>query len=61
MAAQGFFHAKARFLLPAFPAWLPLAAWLAARPAWAQAVTVVGLSALSVVTDLAVLAGPWSP
>ena len=24
-------------------------------------VTVVGLSALSVVTDLAVLAGPWSP
>ena len=32
VAADGYFHAKARFLVPAFPLVVPLAWWLARRP-----------------------------
>ncbi len=61
MCAQGFFHAKARFMLPAFTAWLPLARWLSRRPLWIAVLVVSVGTALGVAADVTVLAGPWSP
>ncbi|MFG1740096.1 hypothetical protein ACGFLT_18900 [Micromonospora chalcea] len=40
LGAAGYYHAKARFLLPAFPLLLPVAVALA-RAGWARAVTVL--------------------
>ncbi|SCL23877.1 Mannosyltransferase (PIG-V) [Micromonospora rhizosphaerae] len=47
LGAAGYYHAKARFLLPAFPLLLPVAVTLA-RAGWARAVTV--LATLTVVS-----------
>jgi hypothetical protein len=40
LGAAGYYHSKARFLLPAFPLLLPAAVGLA-RAGWARAVTVL--------------------
>ncbi len=58
---QGFFYAKARFLIPAFPALLPLARLGARMPRWVQAVAIAAITAASVAWDLTVITGRWSP
>lgn len=58
---QGFFYAKARFLIPAFPALLPLARLGAKLPRWLQVLAVLGVTGLSIGWDLTVITGRWSP
>ena len=58
---QGFFNAKARFLLPAFPAFLPVARLLASCPRWVQVVFVFAVTGISTWWSLDVLSGNISP
>lgn len=57
----GFFRSKARFLLPAFPAFLPLARLLEKAPRWLAIVAVVVLTGASTVWDVYMLGSPYSP
>ncbi|MSS45994.1 hypothetical protein FYJ43_08075 [Cutibacterium sp. WCA-380-WT-3A] len=58
---QGYFNSKARFLLPAFPAFLPVARLLDRAPRWLQAVFVLVISAVSTWWSLDVLGHSLSP
>ncbi|MEH1512089.1 hypothetical protein V7F95_08050, partial [Cutibacterium avidum] len=58
---QGFFNAKARFLLPAFPAFLPVARLLSSCPRWVQVIFVFAVTGLSTWWSLDVLSGNISP
>jgi hypothetical protein len=57
----GPFHSKARLLLPAFPAFLPLARLLARAPGWVAVLVVVGLTGVSSWWDLDVVSHLASP
>lgn len=57
----GYFHSKARFLLPAFPAFLPVARPLARAPRWVQVAVVVVMTALSTWWNLDVVNHRLSP
>ncbi|CAM2965631.1 hypothetical protein CUAC110533_09125 [Cutibacterium acnes subsp. elongatum] len=58
---QGYFNSKARFLLPAFPAFLPVARLLDRSPRWLQAVFVLVISAVSTWWSLDILGHNISP
>ena len=58
---QGYFNSKARFLLPAFPAFLPVARLLDRSPRWFQAVFVLVISAVSTWWSLDILGHNLSP
>lgn len=58
---QGYFNSKARFLLPAFPAFLPVARLLERAPRWLQVVFVLVISAISTWWSLDVLGHNLSP
>lgn len=57
----GYFQSKARFLLPAFPAFLPVARLLEKVPRWLAVVTMLVLTGLSTWWSVYVLGGPYSP
>jgi len=61
VSSQGYFQSKARFMLPAFPAFLPLAQALGRTPLWAQISVMVVLSGLSTWWSVSVLSGVYSP
>ena len=58
---QGYFNSKARFLLPAFPAFLPVARLLERGPRWLQVVFTLAISAVSTWWSLDVLRHNLSP
>ena len=58
---QGYFNSKARFLLPAFPAFLPVARLLDRSPRWLQAMFVLVISAISTWWSLDILGHNLSP
>ena len=58
---QGYFNSKARFLLPAFPAFLPVARLLERGPRWFQVVFTLAISAVSTWWSLDVLRHNLSP
>ena len=58
---QGYFNSKARFLLPAFPAFLPVARLLGRSPRWLQAMFVLVISAISTWWSLDILGHNLSP
>ncbi|MEE8868805.1 MAG: hypothetical protein SOH99_08000 [Acidipropionibacterium acidipropionici] len=57
----GYFQSRARFLLPAFPAFLPVARLLEKAPRWLCAATMVVITGLSTWWSVYVLGGPYSP
>lgn len=57
----GYFQSKARFLLPAFPAFLPVARLLEKVPRWLCVATMVVITGLSTWWSVYVLGGPYSP
>lgn len=58
---QGYFHSKARFLLPAFPAFLPVARLVARLPRWLQMAFVVVITGVSTWWSLDILGSQLSP
>ncbi|MCI1748611.1 MAG: hypothetical protein LKI24_11265 [Acidipropionibacterium sp.] len=59
--SAGYFQSKARFMLPAFPAFLPVARLLARLPRRPAILVVLVLTVLSTWWSLSVLGGPYSP
>lgn len=57
----GYFQSKARFLLPAFPAFLPVARLLERAPRWLAVATMLMATGLSTWWSVYVLGGPYSP
>lgn len=57
----GFFRSKARFLLPAFPAFLPVARLLAKVPPWVTVVAMVLLTGLSSWWGVYMVGSKYSP
>ena len=58
---SGAFHVKARWLVPAFPAFLPPARALAAAPPWVAAAVLLVLTGLSAWWNVDVLVNAYSP
>ncbi|WP_148279487.1 hypothetical protein [Acidipropionibacterium acidipropionici] len=58
---EGFFRSKARFLLPAFPAFLPVARLLAKAPTWVQVVVMAVLTAASTWWGVYMVGSRYSP
>lgn len=59
--SAGYFQSKARFMLPAFPAFLPAARLLARVPRWAVVLVLLVLTVLSTWWSVQVLDGRYSP
>lgn len=57
----GFFRSKSRFLLPAFPAFLPVARLLNRMPRWATVLVMVVLSGLSTWWNVYMIGSRYSP
>lgn len=57
----GFFRSKARFLLPGFPAFLPVARLLERAPRWLAVATMVVLTVVSTWWNAYMLGSPYSP
>ncbi|AZZ42308.1 hypothetical protein C0Z11_08440 [Acidipropionibacterium jensenii] len=59
--SQGYFHSKARFMLPAFPAFLPVAQRLERMPLWITVLVMLVLTGLSTWWSISLLTGRYSP
>lgn len=57
----GYPQSKARFLLPGFGMWVPIAVALARLPTLVIALVIAGATAWSVHVDSGLAVGPWSP
>ncbi len=61
-STQGYFHSKLRLMIPAFPAWLPVARGLARLPITVRVGVMLTFAALYVFWSADVMAtGPYSP
>lgn len=58
---QGFFYAKARFLVPAFPLLVPLGRVLIKMPRWLQGLFIAAATVWSVLWEISIARGQWSP
>ena len=61
LSQQGYFHANARFLLPYFPAWLPLAGVLARAPRWVTWPVALLVAAVAIAWGADTAVQRWSP
>ncbi len=61
LCSRGYFHAKARFMVPAFTAWLPVARLLARLPWWASVAALAVFTSLGIWFDVATYTSRYSP